>query len=614
VIQTQKSLTGLLVQLLTHLTPRRRLQLFFLLLLAVFASLAEALSIGTVMPFLGVLTNPQTVFDNKLTQPWLRILQIDSASQLAMPITLGFAFAAIVGGVTRLLLVWATTRWTFAAGADISTNIYHRTLYQPYSVHISRNSSEIISSISTKVDSVIFKILQLLNMVSATVILFGIIAVLLLAEPLVSTVAMAGFGMIYGSVVLAVRKRLNRNSECIAQESSKVVQSIQEGLGGIRDILLDGSQEIYCRQYSRAGIALRRAHGDNVFLSSSPRYAVEALSMLFIAFLAYQITRGGGNLETAIPILGLLALGAQRMLPAMQTAYSAWASMRGELDSFRETIALLEQRLPAIENPINRNLLPFSKLIELKNLSFGYEKKKLILREINLKIEKGSRVGIVGVTGSGKSSLLDILMGLLSATEGRIEIDGELLTAENQRQWQARIAHVPQVIFLADASIEENIAFGVEKKLINRARVKFASQQAQIDDVIEGWPTGYKTFVGERGIRLSGGQRQRIGIARALYKQADILIFDEATSALDMKTEEAVMAAITSLPKGLTILTIAHRLTTLRNCSQIIELDCGKISRILSYEEYLSKEGLQNLSVEESVISKPVDERGHLCK
>jgi ATP-binding cassette subfamily B protein len=210
------------------------------------------------------------------------------------------------------------------------------------------------------------------------------------------------------------------------------------------------------------------------------------------------------------------------------------------------------------------------------------------LREINLRIEKGSRIGIIGVTGSGKSSLLDVLMGLLPATEGQIEIDQQLLTTENQTQGHARIAHVPQAIFLADTSIEENIAFGVERELIDRERVKIAANQAQINELIEGWPTGYQTVVGERGIRLSGGQRQRIGIARALYKQADVLILDEATSALDVKTEESLMAAIAALNKNLTILTIAHRLTTLRNCSQIIELRDGIISGSMSYEECVS--------------------------
>lgn len=586
--QTHQSLTSLLIRLSTHLTARRRHQLLLLLLLAVAASVAEALSIGTVIPFLGILTNPEAVFDNELTKPLLRILQIKSASQLAAPITAIFACAAIVGGTTRLVLVWATTRWTFATGADLSIEIYKRTLYQPYSVHISRNSSEVIANISTKVDSVIYKILQLLNMVSATIVLVGILSTLLLVDPLVSIVAMVGFGVIYGSVILAIRKRLNRNSGCIARESNQVVKSIQEGLGGIRDILLDGSQEIYCRQYSRAGKALRRAQGDNTFLSSSPRYAVEALSMLLIALLAFQITRGGGNLESAIPILGILALGAQRMLPAMQTAYSAWASLRGEMDSLGDTIALLEQKLPTIAPLTNQKPLSFNSCIELKNISFRYDENRWVLREINLRIEKGSRLGIIGITGSGKSSLLDILMGLLPATEGQIEIDQQLLTTENKTQWHSRIAHVPQAIFLADTSIEENIAFGVERELIDRERVKIAANQAQISELIEGWATGYQTVVGERGIRLSGGQRQRIGIARALYKQADVLILDEATSALDVKTEESLMAAIAALNKNLTILTIAHRLTTLRNCSQIIELRNGTISGSMSYAECVS--------------------------
>ena len=215
-------------------------------------------------------------------------------------------------------------------------------------------------------------------------------------------------------------------------------------------------------------------------------------------------------------------------------------------------------------------------------------KTPLVLNNLNLTIQKGSRIGFIGVTGSGKSTLLDIIMGLLQPTEGTIEIDALPLTTSNNRAWQAHIAHVPQAIFLADSTIEDNIAFGVPKDKIDKTRVKQAARQAQVADIIESWPKKYQTYVGERGIRLSGGQRQRIGIARALYKQADVIIFDEATSALDNETEQAVMHAIESLGDNLTILIIAHRLTTLKKCTQIVEMGDGGIKRIGSYEDIVS--------------------------
>jgi len=287
----------------------------------------------------------------------------------------------------------------------------------------------------------------------------------------------------------------------------------------------------------------------------------------------------------SIPTLGLLAIGAQRMLPALQIAYSSWASIRGEMDSLWDIISFLDQKLPVQTEVTNQSSIPFNECIQLIGIAFRHGENPWILREISLRIEKGSRVGFIGVTGSGKSSLLDIIMGLLPATDGQIKIDDELLTSENHRQWHNRIAHVPQNIFLSDTSIEENIAFGIDRQMIDYERVKLAAKQAQIDNFIESLPNRYQTSVGERGIRLSGGQRQRIGIARALYKQADLLILDEATSALDTETEEQVMASIAALNKNLTVLTVAHRLSTLRDCSQIIELKGGIVSKIMTFEQ-----------------------------
>ena len=276
-------------------------------------------------------------------------------------------------------------------------------------------------------------------------------------------------------------------------------------------------------------------------------------------------------------------------MPVLQQAYSAWTQINGGQVSLKDTLELLDQPLPDYANQLTAQKLPFYNNISIKQLAFRFDPQTpYVLKQLNLNITKGSRIGFIGVTGSGKSTLLDIVMGLLQPTDGVMEIDGQSITASNNRAWQAHIAHVPQAIFLADSSIEENIAFGVPKDQIDIERVRKAAQQAQIAESIEGWPKQYKTFVGERGIRLSGGQRQRIGIARALYKQADVIIFDEATSALDNETEQAVMQSIESLSKDLTLLIIAHRLSTLKNCTQIVELGEGGIKRTGSYQDLVN--------------------------
>jgi ATP-binding cassette subfamily B protein len=326
-----------------------------------------------------------------------------------------------------------------------------------------------------------------------------------------------------------------------------------------------------------------------MFLSQSPRYGIEAFGMILIVVLAYSIAQEAGGLIKSIPMLGALALCAQRTLPVLQQAYSSWTSIRINQASLQDTLDLLDQPLPSYAFQLATQQLPFNHSISLKQLDFRYSQQTpYVLKQINLTIAKGSRVAIIGTTGSGKSTLLDIVMGLLQPTGGVLIIDDEIVTSVNQRSWQAHIAHVPQAIFLADSTIEENIAFGVPKNQIDHRRVRQAAQQAQLTESIQKWPDKYQTYVGERGVRLSGGQRQRIGIARALYKQADVIIFDEATSALDNETEQAVMQSIESLSKDLTILIIAHRLTTIKNCTQIIELGEGVIKKIGNFEQVVS--------------------------
>ena len=307
--------------------------------------------------------------------------------------------------------------------------------------------------------------------------------------------------------------------------------------------------------------------------------------MVLIAILAYALSQQDGGVSTALPVLGALAIGAQRLLPALQQIYSAWAAIAGNHASLADIIVLLNQPLPGYLLKSAPAQLPFKNSICFDSVRFRYSNESpWVLDGINLTIPKGARVGFVGSTGSGKSTTLDILMGLLKPTEGQILVDDKPIKGNRLRAFQQNIAHVPQNIYLADTTLAENIAFGVPLDIIDLNRVRNAARQAQIADFIESNPSGYQAYVGEQGIRLSGGQLQRIGIARALYKQANVLIFDEATSALDNNTEKSVMDAIKGLNNDLTILLIAHRLTTVRNCDTIIELEKGRIISQGTYE------------------------------
>ena len=534
----------------------------------------EVVSLGAVLPFLGVLTAPEQVFNHQIAQPFIELLKLTNPSQLIFPVTMVFVISIICAAGVRLMLLYSMTRLAFAIGADLSIDIYRRTIYQEYTIHISRNSSEIINGIITKTSAVINGIINpTLVLISSTVFIVAIIGALMFINLEAAFVAAFGFGGLYWIVSKFTRHKLKENSQCIARQSTQMIKSLQEGLGGIRDILIDSTQNFYCNLYRNADLPLRKASAINIFISSSPRFLMEPIGMIIIALIAYSMSLQDGGLIKVVPILGALALGAQRLLPALQQAYSSYSTIRGSYASFNDVLNLLNQPLPVFLGESQSRRMPFNKQIQLENLSFKYKKNSpLILKKVNLTFRKGMRIGFVGKTGTGKSTLLDIIMGLLSQTKGQFKVDGKSIDDMNRRSWQANIAHVPQNIFLSDNSIEENIAFGVPLEKIDFQRVKKVAQQAQIAQTIEKWPDKYKTFVGERGVRLSGGQLQRIGIARALYKNACVLILDEATSALDNETEKSVMNAIEKVDKDLTILIIAHRLTTLKRCDQIIQL------------------------------------------
>ena len=572
-------MTTLLGRLWRHLSQRRQRQFWVLTGLMLLSAFAEVVSLGAVLPFIGILTAPDRVLHNPVVANLALALGIITADQLVLPLTVVFVSAVMLAAAIRMLLLWVSTRLIFASSADLSVEVYRRTLYQPYPVHVARNSSEVISGITNKVNGTVFGVLlPLLTLVSSMLLLVAVMVALLVIDPIAALVAAISFGASYGLIAWMTRRRLHWNSRRVAFEQTQVLKALQEGLGGIRDVLLDGTQPIYCDIYSRADYSLRRAQGTNSFIAGSPRFAMEALGIALIVAFAYGLSRQDGGIMAALPVLGALALGAQRLLPAFQMGYGAWASIAGNQAALVDTLKLLDQPLPAEALLSAPAPLLFQNTIRFSAVRFRYASTgPWVLDGINLSIPKGGRVGFVGSTGSGKSTTLDLLMGLLMPTEGEILIDDQPVSGGRLRAWQRTIAHVPQSIFLADATLAENIAFGVPRDAIDLERVRQAARHAQIAGFIENRPEGYEAFVGERGIRLSGGQRQRIGIARALYKQASVLVFDEATSALDTATEESVMDAIEGLSHDLTILIVAHRLSTVECCERLYRLEQGRI-------------------------------------
>lgn len=579
----------LLRRLWGHLTRRRRTQFVLLMCLVMVSACAEIVSIGAVVPFVAVLAQPERVLRQPTVARFAHAWHIASANEIVLPLTLAFAAIAVVAACIRTLLLWSSTRFTFVAGADLSNEVYRRTLYQPYRVHIARGTSDIISAITTKIGgTVLGVILPLLTLISATTSLLAIMIALLIIDPAVAIAAAGGFGVTYGATTWLSRRRLRRNSHRIATAQTDVVKALQEGLGGIRDVLLDGTQSTYCEIYRRADRELRHAQGSNIFIAQNPRYVVEAVGMVLIATLAYVLTGEPGGIAAAIPILGTLAIAAQRLLPTLQQSYTSWATMAGSHALLADTLDLLDQPLPDDARVRNISPLRLERTIRFRDVRFRYaDDGPWVLSDINLTIAKGARIGIVGATGSGKSTLTDLLMGLLAPTGGDLLVDDCSVRGNKLRAWQRTIAHVPQAIYLADASVAENIAFGQPARSIDMERVRDAAARAQIADFVAGQPGGYGARVGERGVRLSGGERQRIGIARALYKNASVLILDEATSSLDNITERSVMESIGSLDRNLTVLIVAHRLSTVRSCDSIVHLEHGRMIGQGSYEQLM---------------------------
>ena len=561
-----------------HLSLRRRIQLVLLLVVMLASGVAELVSLGAVVPFLAVLSDPERLWQQELVQDLAPQLGFTQSSELVLPATLAFAFGAVVAALIRLTNLWLNGRLVAAVGYDLSCEAYKRTLYQPYSVHVRRNTADVITATTVHVNSTINAIKSLLQLITSAVVATGLLVGLLLIDASVAVFSVLLFGSIYGLLSITAKRELYLNGQKRAEASAQQLKALQEGLGSIRDVLLDGSQSIYMHRYQRADRPQRQLTARGDYLNAFPRYAVEAIGLVAISLLSGGLVIQRGIGSAVIPLLGALALGAQRLLPTIQLIYSSWATLKTYSASIQAVLDKLDQPLPLVVNVDNP--LRLRNYVRLEDVHFRYgPEQPEVLRGLDFTIRRGERIGIIGDTGSGKSTTVDLLMGLLAPTSGLVLIDGENLhdSAYPDRilAWRSAIAHVPQSIYLSDSSIAENIAFGVPPEKIDFARVQQAASQAQISSFIDSSPDGYDTFVGERGIRLSGGQRQRIGIARALYKRAQVLVFDEATSALDTGTENALMSALNHLSNELTTITVAHRLATIQNCDRVIRLSDG---------------------------------------
>lgn len=563
-----------LLQFWQYLSKKRQIQYVFLLVLMMLSSLAEMVSIGAVMPLLSVLMSPENLYQKDFIQPVIIFLELTEADELRTPVVSFFIIAVTVAAVIRVALLYSTFQLQYKTGTDVSLNIYKRTLDQDYLNHINRNSSEVVSAIFLKTNLVIGGLVgPCFAFISSFLMSLCIITILVIVNTSIIFYAFIFFAAVYGFIIFYLRKKVKINGEIIAENTTLMLQHLQEGLGGIKDIILDDTQEFYCNQYYKSLSLRQNAAAINAFYGASPKPVIETVGILCIALFSYYLSNEEGGIERAIPMLAALTLGAQRLLPAMQLLYGSYTSIKASKPMLIDLLFLLNQKVTKHTKISSAPLITFEKEILISNLSFRYSKEEpWVLKDLSIRLKKNTTVGFVGTTGSGKSTLINIIMGLLDPSEGYIAVDGKVIEIRNKKSWQAHIAHVPQDIFLADGTIEENIAFGIPPEKIDHYLVREVAKKANILDLIESTKYGYQTNVGEEGAKISGGQRQRIGIARALYKKCDVLVLDEATSSLDNGTEKQIMKEVSALSGEMTILIIAHRLSTLENCDELIDI------------------------------------------
>ncbi|HEU0309698.1 MAG TPA: ABC transporter ATP-binding protein [Sphingomicrobium sp.] len=565
----------------------RRTQLLRLAVLVPLSAAAEMLMIASIVPFLAMLGGGEPI-DGLMLRPLATVERSLQLSPVAFAAGL-FAASAILASALRLWL--ARSSFIFAAdlGHEINMGVQRRMLHQPYLFHAASHSSRLLASLE-KVDLLVLGFaLTGLQALGSAVIGLAIVAVLLLVDPPSAVIAIVLVAGLYCGALLSIRRSLRETTERYATTHERRIHIVQESLAGIRDIIIDRSQDARLHAFGSTDREYVQARARISFLSVAPRHIVEGIGLGLIAVAALLLADRPGGLAAAIPVLGALALGAQRLLPLASQLYSAWAGLIAARPVVREITALLQLPLPRETSQIAPPV--FDREISFDRVGFHYpDRSGPALHDISLTILRGSQVAIVGRSGSGKSTLADLLMGLLEPTSGQIRVDGTLLTGGALTAWLQSVAHVPQSIFVADTTIAGNIAFVPAGAPVDMAEVRRAATIAQLDEFVLSLPLGYDTRTGERGARLSGGQRQRLALARAIYKRAPLLVLDEATSSLDEPTEGAVLGALDELKSdGCTIVIVAHRLSTVQGCDKIFMLDEGSVVQAGSFTQLFGR-------------------------
>ena len=572
----EKSLLNLLIVILENSNQKTRKKFKWQILLMVLASFTEILSIGAVLPFMSVLLAPNGSSQKFIPGFILEFLREHDINSIYFFFSF-FCISVVLCSLIRIILIYSNTNFCFKFGAELSSEIYRKILFQEYLEHVYMGVSIPIDIITTKTNGLIHNcILSCLNLISSFVLISIVSLSLVFLNPVLLISLFLFMGSIYLLIIIYTRNILSKNSIAIANLSGRIIKILHESLGGIREVILNRNHSYFHKRYSDLDFQLRKSQGFNLVIGQLPRYIVEAVGMLIIAIICMILVNVMYMpLDQALPMLAAITLGAQRLMPLIQNAFLSWSNLQGSKGSLADIIECIEKPIPNLLSNVDN--LHFNKTLALDRISFHYSNNSNVFQDISLQVSKGEKVGIVGVTGGGKSTLIDIISGLIKPIDGSVIVDGVAIDSQSSQSWWRLVSYVSQDAFLFDVTIAENIAFGIAPEEVDFFRVQEVSKVAQIYDEIVSMPMGFMTLAGERGVQLSGGQRQRIAIARALYKEPKLLILDEATSALDHETERNIMDQLSYLHPDVTIIMVTHKSSTLKLCTTVYELKDKKL-------------------------------------
>ena len=579
-------------KLLFLLTPHERKRAGLLLIMIVIMAFLDMVGVASIFPFMAVLTNPGLIETNEILNTIFqatRIFGVENNQQFLFILGFFVLVTLIISLIFKAFTTYAQVRFVQMRQFSIGKRLVEGYLHQPYNWFLNRNSADLGKSILSESGQVVANGLgPLLEVIAKGMITITLIILLIIADPKLALTVGFSLGTAYGLIFYFTKNYLDSLGKNNLKNNQLRFTSISEAFGAIKEIKVAGLEKTYTQLFSKPAQTYHQNYASSQLVAQLPRFLLEAISFGGILIIILYIISKSGSFNSALPIISLYIFAGYRLLPALQQIYGSFTQLAFVGPSLNRLYEDLKNLKPLNTNQ-DQGVLPLNKKITLKNIYYNYPNtSQAALEGINISISAKSIIGIIGPTGSGKTTAVDIILGLLEAQKGTLEVDGKIITKQNSRSWQRSIGYVPQHIYLSDDTVAANIAFGVEPKDIDQEAVEKACRVANLHNfIIDELPKKYQTITGERGIRLSGGQRQRIGIARALYHKPKIIIFDESTSALDNKTEQVVMDAVYNLNKEITIILITHRLNTVKNCDTIFKLDKGKLVAQGTYQELI---------------------------